>query len=116
MLCKDEFLRIFVLLAYHNEVVRMDNFHQSTEDKILVCRPLPGAQINPLAEDATIKKIPLKEAPEDLFSLGRTIMILRGLCHALSLDIQVTKSIHLLYMVKRTAYRTCCRSSDPKYR
>ena len=54
-----------------------------------MCRTLPDAQINPLAEDAAIKKIPLQKAPEDLFSLGRTIMLLRGLCFALSANLQV---------------------------
>jgi len=54
-----------------------------------MCRSLLEARINPLSDDATIKKIPLREAPEDLFSLGRTIMLLRGLCFALDLDIKV---------------------------
>ena len=54
-------------------------------------RPLPEALINPLAENATIKKIPLRSAPEDLFSVGRTIMLLRGLCFSLGLDIQAAR-------------------------
>ena len=61
------------------------------------CRPLPGAQINPLADNAVIKQIPLKEAPEDLFSLGRTIMLLRGLCFALGLNIQVKPLVNVIH-------------------
>lgn len=53
------------------------------------CRPLREATIHPLADDAVIKQIPLKQAPEDLFSLGRTIMLLRGLCFSFDLNIQV---------------------------
>ena len=55
----------------------------------MLCRALPEARTNPLADDAIIKKIPLKQAPEDLFCIGRTIMLLRGLCFALDLDITV---------------------------
>ena len=52
-------------------------------------RPMAAARISPLADDAVIKKIPLQCFPRDLFMLGRTIMLLRGLAHALDLDIQV---------------------------
>lgn len=67
---------------------------------MLVCRPLPGVDINPLSEDAAIQKIPLKEAPEDLFSLGRTIMLLRGLCHALGADIKVQSFLGYKFQLK----------------
>lgn len=70
----------------------------------MLCRPLPGVDINPLSEQAAIQKIPLKEAPEDLFSLGRTIMLLRGLCHALGLDIKVK-----VCLVQWTDNQACCR-------
>ena len=56
---------------------------------MLWCRPLPEALVNPLAENAVIKQIPLKQAPEDLFSLGRTVMLLRGLCYSLGVEVQV---------------------------
>ncbi len=55
-------------------------------------RPMAAARISPLADDAVIKKIPLQRFPRDLFMLGRTIMLLRGLAHALDLDIQVHPS------------------------
>lgn len=52
-------------------------------------RPLPEALICPLSDDATIKAIPLQHFPADLFLVSRSIMILRGLVHALGLDLQV---------------------------
>jgi hypothetical protein len=55
-------------------------------------RPMAAARVSPLADDAVIKKIPLQCFPRDLFMLGRTIMLLRGLAHALDLDIQVPPS------------------------
>ncbi|KAK9822468.1 hypothetical protein WJX81_005700 [Elliptochloris bilobata] len=51
-------------------------------------RSLPEARVSPLADDAVIKKIPLQRFPRDLFMVARTVMLLRGLCHALGLDIQ----------------------------
>jgi hypothetical protein len=58
-------------------------------------RPMAAARISPLADDAVIKKIPLQCFPRDLFVLGRTIMLLRGLTHALDLDVQVPPiSVH----------------------
>ena len=45
--------------------------------------------MSPLADDAVIKRVPLQRFPRDLFMVARTVMLLRGLCHALDLDIQV---------------------------
>lgn len=44
--------------------------------------------MNPLADDAVIKKVPLQCFPRDLFMVARTVMLLRGLVHALDLDVQ----------------------------
>lgn len=55
----------------------------------MVDRALPEGCVNPMAEDAIIKSIPLAKFPRDLFMVGRTLMLLRGLCHRLNLDIQV---------------------------
>jgi hypothetical protein len=57
--------------------------------------------VNPLADDAIIKAIPLQHFPRDLFMIGRSVMIFRGLTHALGMDVQVRacgsgiKSLHL---------------------
>ena len=51
-------------------------------------RPLAAARVNPLADDAVIKKVPLQCFPRDLFMVARTVMLLRGLVHALDLDVQ----------------------------
>ena len=45
--------------------------------------------MSPLADNAVIKRVPLQRFPRDLFMVARTVMLLRGLCHALDLDIQV---------------------------
>ncbi|CAL8465818.1 g5354 [Coccomyxa elongata] len=50
-------------------------------------RPMPEALVCPLAAEATIKKIPLAHFPRDLFQVGRSIMILRSLTHALGMHV-----------------------------
>ena len=50
---------------------------------------MPEALVSPLAAEATIKKIPLAHFPRDLFQVGRSIMILRGLTHALGMHVRV---------------------------
>ena len=57
------------------------------------CRALPEALVSPLADNAIIKTIPLEHFPRDLFMIGRSIMILRGLTHALGMDVQVTHTV-----------------------
>ena len=52
-------------------------------------RAMPEALVNPLADNATIKSIPLEHFPRDLFMIGRSLMILRGLTHALGMDVKV---------------------------
>ena len=52
-------------------------------------RSLPEARVSPLADNAVIKRVPLQRFPRDLFMVARTVMLLRGLCHALDLDMQV---------------------------
>ena len=56
---------------------------------IICCRALPEALISPLADNALIKTIPLEHFPRDLFMIGRSLMILRGLTHAQGMDVQV---------------------------
>lgn len=43
----------------------------------------------PLADDAVAKSIPIQHFPRDLFMIGRSVMILRGLTHALGMDVKV---------------------------
>lgn len=50
---------------------------------------MPEALVNPLADNAAIKSIPLEHFPRDLFMIGRSLMILRGLTHALDMDVKV---------------------------
>ena len=52
-------------------------------------RAMPEALVNPLADNAAIKSIPLEHFPRDLFMIGRSLMILRGLTHALGMDVKV---------------------------
>jgi hypothetical protein len=54
--------------------------------------PLPAAAINPLDETgrSVLKLAPVRAFPPDLFQVGRTIMILRGLCHAVGADVSAT--------------------------
>ena len=54
-----------------------------------VRRAMPEALVNPLADNAAIKSIPLEHFPRDLFMIGRSLMILRGLTHALDMNIKV---------------------------
>eukprot|EP00884_Botryococcus_braunii_P006323 jgi/Botrbrau1/15692/Bobra.4_1s0069.1 len=54
-------------------------------------KQLPEGCVNPVAEDAIIKTIPLDNFPRDLFMVARALMLLRGLCHRLGLDIQAAK-------------------------
>lgn len=56
---------------------------------VQACRPMPEALVCPLAAEATMKKIPLAHFPRDLFQVGRSVMILRGLTHALGMDVRV---------------------------
>lgn len=67
---------------------------------ILVCmaRALPEARVSPLADDAVIKRVPLQRFPRDLFMVARTVTLLRGLCHALDLDIQVGVDLLCAYL------------------
>ncbi|CAL8465767.1 g5303 [Coccomyxa elongata] len=51
-------------------------------------RPMPEALVCPLAAEATIKKIPLAHFPRDLFQVGRSVMILRGLTHTLGMHVR----------------------------
>lgn len=51
-------------------------------------RPLPEALVCPLADDAIIKSIPMQHFPRDLFMVGRSLMILRGLTHALGMNVK----------------------------
>ena len=53
------------------------------------CRALPEALVNPLSDNALIKTIPLEHFPRDLFMIGRSLMILRGLTHSLGMDVKV---------------------------
>ena len=43
----------------------------------------------PLSQESLIKEIPLTAFPPDVYLIVRTLMLLRGLCHALQLDIKV---------------------------
>lgn len=54
--------------------------------------PLPAAAVNPLDETgrSVLKLAPVRAFPPDLFQVGRTIMILRGLCHAVGADVSAT--------------------------
>ncbi len=52
-------------------------------------RPLPEALVCPLADDAVVKSIPIRHFPRDLFMIGRSLMILRGLTHSLGMDVKV---------------------------
>lgn len=52
--------------------------------------------MNPLADNAVIKSIPLDHFPRDLFMIGRSLMILRGLTHTLGMDVKVSAH-HLHY-------------------
>ena len=54
---------------------------------------MPEALVNPLADNAAIKSIPLEHFPRDLFMIGRSLMILRGLTHALDMDVKVAGSL-----------------------
>ena len=45
--------------------------------------------MSPLADNALIKTIPLEHFPRDLFMIGRSLMILRGLTHSQGMDVQV---------------------------
>ena len=56
------------------------------------CRALPEALVNPLSDNALIKTIPLEHFPRDLFMIGRSLMILRGLTHSLGMDVKVGSS------------------------
>lgn len=51
--------------------------------------PLPAASVNPLDDTgrSVLKMVPLSDFPSDLFQVGRTLMLLRGLTHALGMDI-----------------------------
>ncbi|CAL5224036.1 g6658 [Coccomyxa viridis] len=51
-------------------------------------RALPEALVSPLADNALIKTIPLEHFPRDLFMIGRSLMILRGLTHSQGMDVQ----------------------------
>ena len=59
------------------------------------CRALPEALVSPLADNALIKTIPLEHFPRDLFMIGRSLMILRGLTHTLGMDIKVSNASKL---------------------
>lgn len=50
--------------------------------------PLPAASVNPLDDTgrSVLKMVPLADFPSDLFQVGRTLMLLRGLAHALGVD------------------------------
>ncbi len=65
--------------------------------KVLIawCRALPEALVSPLADNALIKTIPLEHFPRDLFMIGRSLMILRGLTHTLGMDIKVSNASKL---------------------
>ena len=56
------------------------------------CRALPEALVNSLSDSALIKTIPLEHFPRDLFMIGRSLMILRGLTHSLGMDVKVGSS------------------------
>ena len=51
--------------------------------------PLPAASVNPLDDTgrSVLKLVPLAAFPSDLFQVGRTLMLLRGLTHALGMDV-----------------------------
>ena len=51
--------------------------------------PLPAASVNPLDDTgrSVLKMVPLSDFPSDLFQVGRTLMLLRGLTHALGVDV-----------------------------
>ena len=61
----------------------------NSDRHVACCRALPEALVSPLADNALIKTIPLEHFPRDLFMIGRSIMLLRGLTHALGMDVQV---------------------------
>ena len=54
--------------------------------------PLPAAAVNPLDETgrSVLKLAPVRAFPPDLFQVGRTVMILRGLCHSVGADVSAT--------------------------
>lgn len=52
-------------------------------------RLLDEACISPFSDDAVIKKIPLTNFPADMYMVVRALMLLRGLCFTLQLDVQV---------------------------
>ena len=55
----------------------------------LSTRFMDEARISPFSDDAVIKAIPLSAFPPYLYMVVRTLMLLRGLCFSLDLDIQV---------------------------
>ena len=71
--------------------------------------PLPAAAVNPLDDSgrSLLKLAPVKAFPSDMFQVGRTIMILRGLCAALEMDISAAKEW-------RKDALACLRESDAK--
>ena len=62
---------------------------ESRDRYIPWCRALPEALVSPLADNALIKTIPLEHFPRDLFMIGRSLMILRGLTHSQGMVVQV---------------------------
>jgi aarF domain-containing kinase len=54
--------------------------------------PLPAATVNPLDETgrSVLKLAPVRAFPPDLFQVGRAIMLLRGLCHAVGAEVSAT--------------------------
>ena len=54
-------------------------------------RFLDEACISPFSDDAVIKSIPLARFPPDMYMVVRTLMLLRGLCFNIGLDIQARR-------------------------
>ena len=81
--------------AAHN--ASWDLQYSLSEQDMACCRALPEALVSPLADNALVKTIPLEHFPRDLFMIGRSLMILRGLTHALGMDVKVAH--HQAYLV-----------------
>ena len=60
----------------------------------------------------TIKKIPLAHFPRDMFQVGRSIMILRGLTHALGMDVYVQITHYCARLCILCFIRCICRALD----